>query len=51
MARDGIAIYGDDVRRLKRRRQDFSDGVKSSRLKRNPKKIRGLTTSQLTSDA
>ncbi|GKD96054.1 hypothetical protein Tco_1379951 [Tanacetum coccineum] len=50
MAGDGVAIYYDGIRRLKRRPQDPGDGVRSSRLKRNPKKIRGLMASQLTSD-
>nr|GEV96351.1 hypothetical protein [Tanacetum cinerariifolium] len=39
------------VRRLKQQRQDSSDDVRSSQLKRYAKKIRRLTTSQFTSDA
>ncbi|GKC13449.1 hypothetical protein Tco_1010231 [Tanacetum coccineum] len=29
MIRDGVAIYGDNLRRLKLRRQDFGDGVRN----------------------
>nr|GEY85887.1 hypothetical protein [Tanacetum cinerariifolium] len=50
MAGDGVTIAFDGVRRLKRWRQDFGDSVRSSRLERKPKKIHGLTASQLTSD-
>ncbi|GJR66143.1 hypothetical protein Tco_0012208 [Tanacetum coccineum] len=50
MARDGVIISCDGVRRLKRRRQEFGDCVRSSRLRRSPKKIRRLTASQFTSD-
>ncbi|GKC58320.1 hypothetical protein Tco_1085918, partial [Tanacetum coccineum] len=51
VAGDGVTISCDGVRTFKQRRQDFGDSVRSIRLKRNPKKIRGLTASQLTSDA
>ncbi|GKC48492.1 hypothetical protein Tco_1071237 [Tanacetum coccineum] len=47
---DGIAIFYDGVRMLTRRRQGFGDGVRSSRLKRDPKKICRLKASQFTSD-